>query len=328
MAELNIMPLFTDSLLSDCDHMSDECFGKYMRLLVRWWRRGAGPLNERELRKLSGATGEDLEQIKDELSRTPDGWVKKKLARTYGRQLEKSKEAREATLIRWHRAGKHNQNAHKDCPLCTEPDTIVHTDQDTDVSTDVIQSMNHEPLLLSKDNVKAPAKPSPRDYLEKVLDKERADAVIEHRKRLRAALTAHAAKLLANRLSSVEDPNAAADLMIEKGWKSYQLDWDKGASAKLAREKAKPKPLVMPDNKKDIDVNNRLMKALRPGQFQTWFTLADGRAALRCVSDGDGEDLIVITVDNPTKRDIIDHRFGARLDQLFGKQRWVITEEE
>ena len=84
------MPLYTDSLLSDCDHMSDRCFGRYMRLLIRWWRRGAKPLSERELKKLSRAAGEDLQHIKDELTLTDDGWVKKKLFELYPKQLKRA----------------------------------------------------------------------------------------------------------------------------------------------------------------------------------------------------------------------------------------------
>lgn len=67
--------------------------------------------------------------------------------------------------------------------------------------------------------------PSPRAQLERVLDRDRAGAVLEHRQRLRKPLTARAAELLARKLSTAADPNAAADLMIEKGWQSYETEW-------------------------------------------------------------------------------------------------------
>lgn len=58
-----------------------------------------------------------------------------------------------------------------------------------------------------------------------VLDEEQAEAVIDHRKKLKKPMTAYAAKLLAKRLSQFEDPAYAADYMIEKGWQSIELDW-------------------------------------------------------------------------------------------------------
>lgn len=68
-------------------------------------------------------------------------------------------------------------------------------------------------------------KNTPRDELAAVLDAEHADAVIEHRSRLRKPLTQRAAHLLARKLASVPDPNAAADLMLEKGWQSFEPQW-------------------------------------------------------------------------------------------------------
>lgn len=66
---------------------------------------------------------------------------------------------------------------------------------------------------------------SPRDELETVLDPERAAAVVEHRKRIRKPLTAHAAKLLARKFAQVSDPNAAADAMVANGWQGFEPEW-------------------------------------------------------------------------------------------------------
>lgn len=66
---------------------------------------------------------------------------------------------------------------------------------------------------------------SPQGELEVVLDAERARAVVQHRQRLRKPLTPHAAKLLATKLAKAADPNAAADLMIERGWQGFEPDW-------------------------------------------------------------------------------------------------------
>lgn len=69
------------------------------------------------------------------------------------------------------------------------------------------------------------AKATPRSELEKVLDAEHAIAVIEHRQRLRKPMTAHAAKLLAQKLAECPDANAAADTMMERGWQSIKPEW-------------------------------------------------------------------------------------------------------
>jgi hypothetical protein len=66
---------------------------------------------------------------------------------------------------------------------------------------------------------------TPRAALEAVLDADRAEAVVQHRQRLRKPLTGHAAKLLAGKFAQCPDPNAAADTMIGNGWQGFEPDW-------------------------------------------------------------------------------------------------------
>ena len=68
---------------------------------------------------------------------------------------------------------------------------------------------------------------TPLGALETVLDEERAKAVIAHRKAKRAPLTVYAARTLAKRLKTFDDPNAAAEEMIERGWQTIKRDWMK-----------------------------------------------------------------------------------------------------
>jgi hypothetical protein len=70
--------------------------------------------------------------------------------------------------------------------------------------------------------------------LREVLDPVRTAAVIEHRQRLRAPLTAYAAKQLAESFRHAADPNKAADTMIARGWRGYDATWgqpDKAANS-------------------------------------------------------------------------------------------------
>lgn len=89
--------------------------------------------------------------------------------------------------------------------------------------------------------IDAPVALSPRGELEKVLDAERAAAVVEHRQRIKKPLTPRAARLLANSLSKAPDANAAADTMIEKGWQSFELAWLENRTAPRPFSTASPK---------------------------------------------------------------------------------------
>ena len=69
--------------------------------------------------------------------------------------------------------------------------------------------------------------PTPLSILKTTLDAERAEAVVEHRKRLRKPLTCRAAKLLGAEFAKWADPKAAADEMIARGWLGFKPEWMK-----------------------------------------------------------------------------------------------------
>lgn len=77
-------------------------------------------------------------------------------------------------------------------------------------------------------------KQSARDELLLVLDTVHANAVIDHRQRIRKPLTAYAASLLAKQLSAWRDPNEAADLMIANGWQGFRPEWVRGDNRQAA----------------------------------------------------------------------------------------------
>jgi hypothetical protein len=107
-------------------------------------------------------------------------------------------------------------------------DTIEDTDRDASGTAagherDKEEALKHSSI---EDNsgAKAP-KCSPRDELAKVLDAERAKAVVEHRQKLKKPLTPHAARLLAGKFAKCADPSAAADEMIARGWQGFEPGW-------------------------------------------------------------------------------------------------------
>jgi len=66
---------------------------------------------------------------------------------------------------------------------------------------------------------------TPRQWLETTVEADLAEELIKHRQRLRKPMTDFAAKLLAKKLAACPDPNAAAEMMIEKGWQSIEPSW-------------------------------------------------------------------------------------------------------
>jgi 5-methylcytosine-specific restriction endonuclease McrA len=66
---------------------------------------------------------------------------------------------------------------------------------------------------------------TPRQILLECLSAESADAVLAHRRAKRCPLTVRAAQLLAKGFTATGDPNAAADMMIERGWQGFKPEW-------------------------------------------------------------------------------------------------------
>jgi hypothetical protein len=133
-------------------------------------------------------------------------------------QTDSTEKGKEKARARW-RKWKDNQptNVSKRLPTTANASNLLVRVEDSSSKKDI--SGKEE----KKD--RAPAAPSPRDELEKVLDSEHAAAVIDHRQRLRKPLSSHAAKLLAAKFAAFPDANAAADKMIEAGWLKIEPHW-------------------------------------------------------------------------------------------------------
>lgn len=73
--------------------------------------------------------------------------------------------------------------------------------------------------------------PTPKQILLTILDEETANAVLQHRKAVKAPLTtALAARTLVKRFQEYPDgPKAAVELMLARGWRGFEREyWDKG----------------------------------------------------------------------------------------------------
>ena len=66
---------------------------------------------------------------------------------------------------------------------------------------------------------------TPREALEQVISPDHAEAILAHRKAKRCPLTLRAAQLLAREFSKCDDPNAAADEVLIRGWQGFKAEW-------------------------------------------------------------------------------------------------------
>lgn len=76
-----------------------------------------------------------------------------------------------------------------------------------------------------------------------VLDREHAEAIIEHRAvTIKKKLTPFAAKLLAKRFAEWGDANQAAEMMIERCWQGFDPSWVRNAPRPQQRHTQQPAP--------------------------------------------------------------------------------------
>ncbi len=200
------MKLWISDFLGDTLHLSAEEVGQYMLLLMAMWRNGGYvPADDKTLCRI--ARGPVADAVLSLCERSADGLLSQKRLRA---ELEKAKTrseaARESAKVKWLKSKR-----------------SLHADAER---TQCVGNANHsQSQLASNDANNNSARPSARDELVSVLDAEHAEAVIEHRKRLRAPLTAKAARQLAKELARAPDPNAAADEMLARGWRGFKAEW-------------------------------------------------------------------------------------------------------
>jgi hypothetical protein len=95
--------------------------------------------------------------------------------------------------------------------------TVTAQDTDTDTDTEVTASAVTKRVPRKNSDVK--------DALEAVLSPEMADAIIAHRRQMRAPLTAKAAEALAREFGKCANPNDGAETMLAQGWRGFKADW-------------------------------------------------------------------------------------------------------
>lgn len=117
MAELPILPLKTDALLADTQHMSAEEFGAYCRLLFTMWRHGGQLQNDPvELARVVGVSAKRWEAIAERVMRpmTTTGSIlsQKRLTSTWMEVQELRAKRAAAADRRWKSKRHPNGHAH------------------------------------------------------------------------------------------------------------------------------------------------------------------------------------------------------------------------
>jgi hypothetical protein len=128
--------------------------------------------------------------------------------------------------------------------------------------------------------------PTPRDFLLECLSPESADAVLAHRKAMRRPLTGRAAQLLAKGFLATADPNAAADMMIERGWQGFKPEWFDNERRSNGQPKQSGKGSIVEAGRR---LTARLVAAEREGEMQAERGFGEGDDAFRMLPGGVGK---------------------------------------
>lgn len=158
MADLNIMPVFTDAYLADTTHLSREQHGSYMLLLLAMWRAGGRLKNDPEFLMRVAKCGEKawpktwavLEPL---LQVDADFVSQKRLASEYARAEAKVKLNRENAS----KGGKAKALNNNKMPLANANRTLGENSSDTPAES--CPTVNRKPLT-DISSAQSRAKPS------------------------------------------------------------------------------------------------------------------------------------------------------------------------
>lgn len=197
------MPLYVDTYLADTGHLTTLEHGAYMLLIMHYWQKGGLPADERMIARVARMTADQWIESREVLAMLfGDGWTHKRIDAELAKATEiigKRKAAAE------HMHSKRHAHAEQVQSTCSD------------------MRVPPSPSPTSKTSLEV--KRVPRDELLDVLDAERSEAVLEHRKRIGSPMTVEAAKRLARKLAQWHDPNEAADEMLAQGWRGFKPEW-------------------------------------------------------------------------------------------------------
>lgn len=215
MSERPFMQLYVSDFIGDTLHLSTEQIGAYMLMLMAMWNAGGSlPDDDAKVARVVRMSVKKWRAISDDLMVYFDRSEGLITHNRLTKELQKSERKSQSRASAGAKGGAAK--------------ALKNNNQ---VVANAKQLPKHSPDTREKELPNGSSKkPTPRDELSSVLDVEHAEAVLAHRQKLRKPLTVRAASLLAKKLGQCPDANAAADLMIERGWQAIEPDWVRNAS--------------------------------------------------------------------------------------------------
>ena len=237
MAEFPALPIYTDALLGDTQHLSLEELGAYLKLLFIAWRTAECALPDDDLRlaRMLGITRRKWASLRPSIEpfwMVQDGfWRQKRLTKTRLKVAKKSSDNRKAAERRWgHKPLKTNMGG--DANAYAEPDANAFlTKTKTNIEDTSVSSNPPYPPNPAK-----PSKPRKRSavVLPEWVPKEQWEGFVKMRKARNRPLTNRAIKLVIDRLQELKEeghlPEEALDMATERGWFTVYppKEWNNG----------------------------------------------------------------------------------------------------
>lgn len=177
MADFPSLPLFTDAVTADCSHLTDEEFGRYMRLLILMWRTPGCKIPDdpnwisKRMRVDALAYHLHMHTIMQEFCTLSDGyWTQKRLYKEYLYVQGVTEKRRIAAKKRWDIENKGNSTVQTDmqstctayAPTPTPTPTLKIEEKETKVSTkkvekpDDVSPQTWDDFILLRKTKKAP----------------------------------------------------------------------------------------------------------------------------------------------------------------------------
>jgi uncharacterized protein YdaU (DUF1376 family) len=221
------MPLFWGDYLRDTRHLSLEEHGAYLMLIAHYWERGSLPEDDERLARILGITKLQWRKLKPVLSPFfNDDWTHDRIEF----EIEYTEEKREKNRKNGEAGGRKKQ-AKKIKIEGTLSNEIKESDlANATPNAEANAIANALPLtnptqVIDKSITKKINKKSVLEILSECLPEETALEVIEHRKALKAPLTAGAAKGLVKSFLKFSGPQSAAEMMMTNGWRKIEPEW-------------------------------------------------------------------------------------------------------
>jgi uncharacterized protein YdaU (DUF1376 family) len=236
MSDLPYMPMYWGDFLSDTTHLDGIQTGIYLLLLGNMWiRRGWVPDDDEQIARMCRIDVAAWQAVKPAIRPfliLKEGRFSQKRLLDEKRKANRMVKKNRLRLENF-RKGKNQQEqifnevSASDIKTKTKVKTKeskkeINKEKRGPVGPPPVGGTSTAELAFPK-----PKKPTPRDELLKVLDADHADAVLEHRSRLRRPLTDRSARLLAGKFAGTENANTAADAMIAHGWQGFEPEWVK-----------------------------------------------------------------------------------------------------